>query len=95
MNEADTRAELIDPALLAAGWGVIEGSRVRRETIALGRIQGGGRPVGDQELDPGKLGSLIRLKYDNAYEAERKVGPVGRIRDAFIDLQTGLYDAGV
>jgi type I restriction enzyme R subunit len=24
MNEAETRAELIDPALKAAGWGVIE-----------------------------------------------------------------------
>ncbi|WP_294536946.1 type I restriction endonuclease subunit R [uncultured Rhodoblastus sp.] len=43
MNEAETRAELIDPALTAAGWGVIEGSRTRREMIAPGRIQGGGR----------------------------------------------------
>lgn len=24
MNEAETRAELIDPALKAAGWGVVE-----------------------------------------------------------------------
>jgi type I restriction enzyme R subunit len=31
MNEADTRAELIDPALKTAGWGVVEGSRIRRE----------------------------------------------------------------
>lgn len=43
MNEAETRAELIDPALAAAGWGVVADSRVRRETIAPGRIQGGGR----------------------------------------------------
>ncbi|MFH1864672.1 MAG: DEAD/DEAH box helicase family protein, partial [Candidatus Eisenbacteria bacterium] len=41
-NEADTRAELIDPALKAAGWGVVEGSRVRREVITLGRLQGAG-----------------------------------------------------
>ena len=27
MNEAETRAELIDPALKAAGWGVVDGSR--------------------------------------------------------------------
>jgi type I restriction enzyme R subunit len=27
-NEAETRAELIDPALKASGWGVIEGSKV-------------------------------------------------------------------
>mgnify|MGYP000726940668 CR=1 FL=1 len=29
MNEAETRAEHIDPALKAAGWGVVEGSRIR------------------------------------------------------------------
>jgi type I restriction enzyme R subunit len=44
MNEAETRAELIDPALKAAGWGVVEGSRVRREyLISPGRIEGKGR----------------------------------------------------
>ncbi|ADJ29240.1 EcoAI/FtnUII family type I restriction enzme subunit R [Nitrosococcus watsonii] len=43
MNEAETRAELIDPALRAAGWGVVEGSRVRREVITLGRLQGAGQ----------------------------------------------------
>ena len=43
MNEAETRAELIDPALKAAGWGVVEGSYVRREHITLGRLQGGGK----------------------------------------------------
>ena len=31
MNEAETRGEYIDPALKAAGWGVVEGSRFRRE----------------------------------------------------------------
>ena len=42
MNEAETRAEHIDPALKAAGWGVVEGSRVLREHgITLGRLQGG------------------------------------------------------
>ena len=30
MNEAETRAEHIDPALKAAGWGVVEGKRRRR-----------------------------------------------------------------
>ena len=43
MNEAETRAELIDPALRAAGWGEVEGSRVRREVIAPGRLHGGGK----------------------------------------------------
>ena len=44
MNEAETRAEHIDPAIASAGWGVDEGSRVRREyLIAPGRIEGLGR----------------------------------------------------
>jgi type I restriction enzyme R subunit len=44
MNEADTRAELIDPLLTEAGWGVVDGSRIRREfPITPGRIEGGGR----------------------------------------------------
>ena len=42
-NEAETRAELIDPALAAAGWGIVEGSRIRREHITLGRLIGGGK----------------------------------------------------
>jgi type I restriction enzyme R subunit len=44
MNEAETRAEYVDPALAAAGWGVVEGSRIRREYwITPGRIEGHGR----------------------------------------------------
>ncbi len=48
MNEAETRAELIDPKLVACGWGVVEGSKILRERdvckITDGRIQvGGGR----------------------------------------------------
>jgi type I restriction enzyme R subunit len=44
LNEAETRAEYIDPALKAAGWGVVEGSRVRREyKITLGRLEGFGK----------------------------------------------------
>ncbi len=46
MNEAETRAEHIDPALRAAGWGVVEGSRILREKqceITPGRLLGGGK----------------------------------------------------
>lgn len=43
MNEAETRAELIDPKLKDCGWGVIEGSKVLREyNITAGKIQTGG-----------------------------------------------------
>jgi len=43
LNEAETRAELIDPALTASGWGKVDGSRIRREVIAPGRLVGGGK----------------------------------------------------
>ena len=44
MNEAETRAEHIDPALKAAGWGIVEGSKILREyPITPGRIEGHGK----------------------------------------------------
>ncbi|KEQ19550.1 EcoAI/FtnUII family type I restriction enzme subunit R [Endozoicomonas numazuensis] len=42
-NEADTRAELIDPKLKAAGWSVVEQSYIRREVICPGIILTGGK----------------------------------------------------
>ena len=43
MNEAETRAEYIDPKLKQVGWGEIEGSKVLREfRITDGKIQTGG-----------------------------------------------------
>lgn len=44
MNEADTRANLIDPKLVRAGWGQVEESFIRREVnITQGRIISGGK----------------------------------------------------
>lgn len=44
MNEAQTKHDLIEPALRAAGWGVVEGSRLRLEfPITKGRLIGQGR----------------------------------------------------
>ena len=43
MNEAETRAELIDPKLKECGWGVTYGSKILREyAITAGRIQAHG-----------------------------------------------------
>ena len=42
-TEAETRADRIDPVLREAGWGVVDGSRIRREMICPGRIQAGGK----------------------------------------------------
>jgi type I restriction enzyme R subunit len=35
MNEAQTRLDLIDPALRAAGWGVVPESRIKVEVISV------------------------------------------------------------
>jgi type I restriction enzyme R subunit len=44
LNEAETRAEHIDPVLKKAGWGVVESSRLRLEyQITKGRLQGQGK----------------------------------------------------
>ena len=44
MNEATTRAELIDPKLKECGWGVEHGSRIHYEyNITAGKIRTGGR----------------------------------------------------
>ena len=52
MNETETRAELIDPALQRAGWGVIEDSRIRREFyITKGRLIGHGQRLSAEKAD--------------------------------------------
>lgn len=51
-NEADTRADLIDPKLVKAGWGQVENSYIRREvTITAGRILGGGKRASSLSSD--------------------------------------------
>ena len=75
MNEAQTRAELIDPALTRCGWGVVEGSKVLREVqLSAGRIQpGGGRgkaQIADYVLQfQGRKLAVIEAKAD-----EKEVG---------------------
>ena len=76
MNEAETRAELIDPALQAAGWGIVENSRVAREyPITDGRLQGGGRRAAALKADyvliyRGKRLAIIEAKKRDAHVSE-------------------------
>ncbi len=75
MNEAETRAELIDPKLKACGWGVVEGSKVLREyPITDGKIQtGGGR--GKREIaDYVLVYKGIKLAIVEAKSDELEVG---------------------
>ena len=68
MNEAETRAEHIDPALRAAGWGVVEGSRIRLEfPISKGRLIGHG-----QRSKPDKADYVLQYKNRNLAVIEAK-----------------------
>lgn len=52
MNEAQTEFEYIDPALKEAGWGVVEGSKVRKQfPISQGRLLGQGRKAAPLKAD--------------------------------------------
>lgn len=74
MNESETRAELIDPKLKAAGWGVVESSRVLREYIITdGKVQAGGR--GRREIaDYVLVYKGIKLAVVEAKSADLEVG---------------------
>lgn len=68
MNETETRAELIDPALTLAGWGVVEGSKIRREyPISKGRLIGHG-----QRTKPDKADYVLQYRNRNIGIIEAK-----------------------
>ena len=76
MNEAETRAELIDPQLKEAGWGTVPASSIRREfRISDGQILAdGGRGrqlVADYVLEyKGRMLAVIEAKSDKVEVAE-------------------------
>lgn len=68
MNEAETRAEYIDPALKAAGWGAVEGGRIRMEfPISKGRLIGHG-----QRSIPDKADYVLQYRNRNLAIIEAK-----------------------
>jgi len=103
MNEAETRAELIDPALREAGWGVVEGSRVRREyIITLGRLQGAAgkrnkQDIADYVLEyKGRMVAVVEAK--KASEAvslglgqAKKYADKLKVRHAYSTNGKGIY----
>ncbi len=75
MNEAETRAELIDPKLKACGWGVVEGSKVLREYgITAGKIQTGGGRGKKHTADYVLVHKGIKLAVIEAKSADLSVG---------------------
>ena len=77
MNEAETRAELIDPKLKACGWGVIEGSKILRERnakITDGKINVGGTRSKPMIADYILVYKGIKLAVVEAKSNELEVG---------------------
>lgn len=75
MNEAETRAELIDPKLKACGWGVVEGSKILREYhITAGKIQAGGGRAKKLTADYVLVYKGIKLAVIEAKSSDSVVG---------------------
>lgn len=75
MNEAETRAELIEPKLKACGWGVVEGSKILREYhITAGKIQTGGVRAKKLIADYVLVYRSIKLATIEAKSDELEVG---------------------
>jgi type I restriction enzyme R subunit len=75
MNEADTRAELIDPQLKQAGWGDVAESRVQREyNINAGEIRAGGIRSGQMKADYVLVYKNRKLAVIEAKSDELEVG---------------------
>ena len=83
MNEAETRAELIDPKLRASGWGVAEGSKVLREYhITVGKIQTGGSRAKPAIADYILVYRNLKIAVIEAKSDEQEVGEgVGQAKD--------------
>ena len=75
MNEAETRAELLDPKLKACGWGVVDGSKILREYhITAGRIQTGGVRAKKLTADYVLVYKGIKLAVIEAKSDKQEVG---------------------
>jgi len=75
MNEAETRAEYIDPKLKASGWGEGEGTKILREyNITAGKIQVGGRRAKPLIADYVLVYRGIKLAVVEAKSDELEVG---------------------
>ena len=102
MNEAETRAELIDPALKSAGWGVVDGSRISREFhITQGRLQGAGKRSAQDIADyiltyRGKMLAIVEAKRLDLPDTEgvaqaKKYASKLHVRYAYSTNGDGIY----
>ena len=83
MNESDTRLKKIDPALKAAGWGVVEGSDIFTEQRAY--LLAPGRIVTKAKRNPDKIDYLLTYKGV-------KIGIIEAKKDE-LDVSAGVEQA--
>jgi type I restriction enzyme R subunit len=75
MNESDTRAELIEPLIKLAGWGIVAESRIQREyNINNGEIKSGGIRSGKLKADYVLIYKNRKLAVIEAKSDELEVG---------------------
>ncbi|WP_417796373.1 EcoAI/FtnUII family type I restriction enzme subunit R [Terasakiella pusilla] len=87
-NEAQTRLDFIDPAISAAGWGVVEGSRIAVEyPITQGRLVGNGRRAQPLSAD---YVLIYRNKKLAIIEAKQEKYPVSEGRPQAIEYAERL-----
>ena len=48
---------------------------------------------GIRELEPGRIGDFLRIRYGGANDAKKKLGSVSEIREAFFEIQRHLFQA--
>jgi len=91
MNEAQTRAELIDPKLKESGWGVVEGSKIlREEPITIGKLQTGAGRAKPLFADYILVYKNRKLAAMEAKSDEKEVGEgVGQAKDYAEKLHLG------
>ncbi|MCK5385298.1 MAG: type I restriction enzyme HsdR N-terminal domain-containing protein [Alphaproteobacteria bacterium] len=87
-SEAQTRLDLIDPVICAAGWSVIDGSRISVEhPITQGRLVGGGRRAQPLSAD---YVLIYRNKKLAIIEAKAEKYPISEGRPQAIDYAERL-----
>lgn len=87
-NEAQTRLDLIDPVIRAAGWGVVDGSRISVEhKITEGRLVGSGRRAQPLSAD---YVLIYRNKKLAVIEAKAEKYPVSEGRPQAIEYAERL-----
>jgi len=75
MNEAETRAEIIDPKLKISGWGLAEDSKILREYyFTAGKIQTGGKRAKPLKADYVLIYKNQKLAVLEAKSADLPVG---------------------